>query len=90
MMDGSAFGKIIQLKPGKKTYVLELKDLEKVNAVLLPRPYPTFLPYYSSAGEATALDLSRVESLQIGIGPGLKTNEINVPREMYIGRVWLE
>ena len=90
MKDGSAFGATVKLKPKKGTHSIQLKKLKKVNAVILPRPYPTFLPYYSKAGKAVTLDMSQVESLQISVGPGLKPNQVNVPFTLMLGRVWLE
>jgi hypothetical protein len=90
MKDGSAFGKTITISSRKKQYAIYLKDLQRVHAVLLPRPYPTFLPYYSEAGVATVLDMREVESLQVSIGPGLKTEQAKNVIELNLGRVWIE
>ena len=75
MKDGSAFGGSIQLDSTHTRYELKLDELQKVQAVILPRPYPTFLPYYSVAGKEEILDLSQIESLQISIGPGIKKED---------------
>ena len=90
MKDGSAFGAIIKLKPKKYKYVVPLDKLERVKAVILPRPYPTFLPYYSKAGKADKLDISQIESLQISIGPGIKEKDVAKKRELVISSVYLE
>ena len=75
MKDGSAFGGSIQLDASHTRYELRIDELKKVQTVILPRPYPTFLPYYSVAGKAETLDLSQIESLQISIGPGIKKED---------------
>lgn len=90
MKDGSAFGKIVELSDDRKEYRIKLSDLNRVKAVILPRPYPTFLPYYSEAGKADKLNMTQVESIQISLGPGMKIRETNLPHEVMIGRVWLE
>jgi hypothetical protein len=90
MKDGSAFGTLIKLKPKKNKYEVSLDKLERVKAVILPRPYPTFLPYYSTAGKADKLDITQIESLQISIGPGIKEKDVNKVRELRISMVYLE
>ncbi len=90
MKDGSSFGGQIVINPNDKLYQLKLKDLLKLKAVLMPRPYPTFLPYYSSAGKATQLDLNKIESLEISIGPGIKEEDWGKTYEMMIESVRLE
>lgn len=90
MDDGSAFGSILKLKPEKGLYRIPLDQLEKVQAVILPRPYPTFLPYYSTAGNAQLFDIRRIESLQISIGPGLKKEEGNEEHAVRIGKIYLD
>jgi hypothetical protein len=90
MKDGSAFGGIIQLDSVKHEHTLLLRDLKPVKAVLLPRPYPTFLPYYSTAGNAVALDMKEVESLQISIGPGLHLPQWGRTYELMLSSVTLE
>lgn len=90
MKDGSTFGTMIRLKQGMKAYPVPLSKFKKINAVLLPRPYPTFLPYYSTAGDASQLDISEVESLEISIGPGMDRNETSKEHEIRIGKVSLE
>ena len=90
MKDGSAFGGIVEIDSIQQQYSLPIKDLKRVRPVLLPRPYPTFLPYFSEAGKATKLDLSQVESLQISIGPGINEKDWGKVYEVMIGSVWLE
>ncbi len=90
MKDGSAFGGSIQLDASHPRHELKIDDLKKVQAVILPRPYPTFLPYYSVAGKAETLDLSQIESLQISIGPGIAKEDWSKTYALEIRCVMLE
>lgn len=90
MDDGSAFGGMLTLAPGMKTYEMDVEELKPVATVILPRPYPTFLPYYFEQDAATTLDLSRVESLQISLDPGIPVNEIDHLYGIKIVRIALE
>lgn len=90
MKDGSAFGGIVELIPGKKEYMLSVQDLKRVKTVLLPRPYPTFLPYYSAAGSADKLDITQIESLQISIGPEIEQGDWNDTYELMLESVMLK
>ncbi|MEO6131504.1 MAG: cellulase family glycosylhydrolase [Saprospiraceae bacterium] len=90
MKDGSAFGGIIEINGKETSYVLQLDALKPVKPVLLPRPYPTFLLYYSNAKNSGQLDLSKIESLQISIGPGIREEDWGKIYEMMIASVVLE
>jgi len=70
--DGEAFGGIINLTPSMEDHALAIDKLQPVDLVLLPRPYPTFLPYYFKTNPKATLDMADVETLQISIGPGLE------------------
>ena len=73
--EGNAFGGIVIMKPTTGEYVLELSELHPVKLVLLPRPYPTFLPYYFENGDKKNFEVSNIESFQVSIGPGLNEPE---------------
>ena len=69
MDDGSAFGEIIEIGKELRDYYIPLENLKPVRTVTLPRPYPTFLPYYLEHKTNTTFDISKVESIQFSIGP---------------------
>jgi hypothetical protein len=75
MDNGRAFGKVIELDPETTEYEIDLKDLQPVKTVTLPRPYPTFLPLYFEHNIQEPFDLKNAESLQFSIGPGLTEAE---------------
>ncbi len=75
--DGSAFGKTININPEADGYTLKLNELKPVRTVTLPRPYPSFLPYYLEHEMTSDFDITKVESLQFSIGPEIPIDEIN-------------
>ncbi|NVJ46955.1 MAG: membrane or secreted protein [Cytophagia bacterium] len=76
MDNGASFGKTIQVKPEFGEYTIDLSELVAVKTVTLPRPYPGFLPYYFEHNNQDAFDISRIENVQISIGPGLSESEL--------------
>jgi hypothetical protein len=74
--DGSAFGKVIELGNNTNDYVIELSDVVSVKTVTLPRPYPSFLPYYLEHEIASPFDIRKIESLQFSIGPEIPRDEL--------------
>lgn len=89
MKDGSTYGQTIELA-SKDDYCVLLSDLEPVSMVTLPRPYPTFLPYYFESSQVSDFDLNEIETLQISIGPGLTDKEQKQSFEIAIESVRLE
>ena len=87
--DGMAYGGLanVDILPGD--YSISIADLKQVKAVLLPRPYPSFLPYYFQPSTG-AFNLSKVETLQISIGPGIAETDLKMKHGLAIESVRLE
>lgn len=66
--DGRTFGGEVELTPENREYALGIADLKPVRQVILPRPYPTFLPYFFSYDDGKPIRMTDVETLQISIG----------------------
>jgi hypothetical protein len=90
MLDGTAYGGLITLYPEKKDYSLEFSDLKQVKAVTLPRPYPSFLPYYYTNPTPKPFDINNVESIQVSIGPGIPTDQLEKAHGFAVESVWVE
>lgn len=90
LKDGSSFGTIVDLAPEMMEYKMALSELKPVATVTLPRPYPTFLPYYLNHNLKSNFDLSQAESLQFSIGPGLTTEQKKQAQGVGIISVHLE
>ena len=88
--DGMAYGGIVNLEPKAGEHLLTLRDLKQVKLVTLPRPYPTFLPYYFKGGSGKELDLIRIETIQLSIGPGIPENELQNKHGIAIESIRIE
>lgn len=88
--DGAAYGVTLKLQPTLEQYRIPMGDLKPVPTVTLPRPYPTFLPYYLEHDLEAGLSLDQIESLQFSIGPGLRNNQLDQPHAIGIEQVFLE
>lgn len=90
MENGSSFGKIIILEPEVEEYEVFLSELEPVQTVILPRSYPTFLPYYFEHKLNYTFDFEDAESLQFSIGPGMDEAELDEEQGVGIIHVRME
>jgi hypothetical protein len=88
--NGVAYGGIVSVAPQAGDYALKIQDLKKVKLVTLPRPYPTFLPYFFEGDPSAAWNLSDIEALQISIGPGIPETELEEPHGVAIESIRLE
>jgi hypothetical protein len=87
--NGVAFGGIIKLDTLHTRYSLPLNNLHMVKTVTLPRPYPSFLPYYFHHVQEK-FDISQAEALQISIGPGIEESQQFLPNGISIESVSME
>ncbi|MBT8260068.1 MAG: hypothetical protein KJN82_02040 [Bacteroidia bacterium] len=90
MDDGSAYGKVIELQPKTMDYTIDLAELKLVKTVTLPRPYPTFLPYYFNHQLESNFEINRIESLQFSIGPDIPKEALEDKQGVGIIHVRLE
>ncbi|MGW1455439.1 hypothetical protein ACWBC2_10665 [Salegentibacter agarivorans] len=90
MKNGAAFGTTLDLDQEIKTYKIDLSALKPVKTVSLPRPYPSFLPYYFEHSYEGNFKLENAEALQFSIGPGIEDIELEKPHCIGIISVSLE
>lgn len=90
MNNGAAFGKTVQLSEEVKELDIDLKDLEPVKTVTLPRPYPGFLPYYFDHSYKGNLKMEDVEAIQFSIGPGIEEEQLQQPHAVGIRSVRIQ
>ncbi len=76
MDNGASFGAVINVGPELNEFILPIKDLIMVKTVSLPRPYPSFLPYYLDHNLDSDFDINNVESVQFSIGPGISESDV--------------
>lgn len=90
MNDGAAFGNVVEIGTETKEYKLLIKDLKPVKTVTLPRPYPSFLPYYLDHNLNSEFDISKIESIQFSIGPEILKSDLEEKHGISIISVSLE
>jgi hypothetical protein len=90
MRDGSAYGGTVTVDVRTGDYSVTLADLKPVSVVTLPRPYPSFLPYYFVPSAVSGFALDQAETLQISIGPGLTSATLDSMHGLVIESVRLE
>lgn len=85
---GATAGAVVELHPDGRVITLDKEKLHRVKMVILPRPYPTFLPYYSS--NDLKFDWLDIETIQISVGPELSKEERNRSHAFALEMIWLE
>ena len=90
LQDGSAYGALVHLNAELQAHSIDLQDLIPVKTVILPRPYPTILPYFFDYQPESVWDPGSIESVQISIGPGLNDQMIGEKQSIAISRIWLQ
>jgi hypothetical protein len=77
LADGSAWGTTVKVSAEWSDVTIALDGLARVPLVLLPRPFPGFLPYdLTASATATAPALNALEAIQWGFrrAPGAAEN----------------
>ncbi len=87
---GIAYGAVMVVQPDQYEYEIDLDQLKKVKLVTLPRPYPTFLPYYFEEGQTAPFKIRNIESLQLSIGPEIPEKELKDRHGILIESVRIE
>lgn len=88
---GNAYGAVINTGKEYDAFELKIENLKPVNLVTMPRPYPTFLPYfYQNNNKQINLDIKELQSLQISVGPQLNDREKEQSQGFAIKYIYLE
>ncbi len=87
--NATAFGVIVEMLPDQEEYRIDLQSLKKVRLITLPRPYPTFLPYYFEGG-LDQFSMKDIEVLQLSIGPGIARPDLKKKHGIMLESVRLE
>jgi hypothetical protein len=68
-----------------------LNNLRPDSVLLLPRPYPGFLPlWFKGSGTPAAFKLPDAEKIQVTIGTGIPASEFNKPYSMEVESIWFQ
>ena len=82
--NGSVMAGEITVMPEEKVFRISLDSFVKAPYLVIPRPFPDFLPYKIQSG-IKSFDWSSIETLQVIVKPGSQNNV-----DLYIEKIWLE
>lgn len=84
--DGSFFSKTLNLKAGFQTLDIPFNQLESDRQLLLPRPYPGFLPLYYQSPQQNTFNLKATEKFEFTFGYG----QVKMPISVAIESIYLK
>ena len=88
--DGFSFSVAVSLTNNFQDIEIPLNDLSPDSELLLPRPYPGFLPLWFKASGTSDFKLSDAEKIQVTIGTDIPESEFKKPYSLEISSIWLE
>ncbi len=88
--DASSLSSSITLTKEFEDIEVPLKSLSPDAALLLPRPYPGFLPLTFTGAPTTNLDLLSAERLEITIGSDMRADQLSKPQGLEVEGIWLK
>jgi len=86
--DAAAHSAVVTLDNTFKDIEIPLSDFKADASILLPRPYPGFMPLWFKASSAASLRLNNTEKLEVTIGSDLPETEYHKPYNLQIESVW--
>jgi hypothetical protein len=85
----SSFAAYLNITSASTTHEILLSDLHADSALILPRPYPSFLPLYFKPDKQEKFSLADIEKIQITFGRDV-SNASTSPTIIEIGSVWFQ
>ena len=87
--DGAAFSKSIMVNNTMQPLEIDLNTLQPDSSLLLPRPYPGFLPLWFRANTSALFDIANAEKIEITFGYDITEANANKPYSIEVEGVWL-
>ena len=89
--DAIAFSTLITLTNSFQQIEVPLNTLVADSSLLLPRPYPEFLPLkFAASTSAGKFKLSDAEKIEITIGADISPDERKKPHSLELSSIWLQ
>lgn len=88
--DASAYGASVDLTGQFKDIEIPLSEFKPDSSLLLPRPYPGFLPLWFKASSFSGLNIPKLDKLEITAGEALAPDQYNKPFGIEVESVTLE
>lgn len=88
--DAIPFAANITLTPAFQDIEIPVSSLQRDSALLLPRPYPGFMPLWFNPSGQASFSLADAEKLQIIIGSGVSPADFAKSYAMEVESVWIK
>jgi hypothetical protein len=88
--DAIPFSATITLPSTLQDIAVPLSRLQQDSMLLLPRPYPGFMPLWFSPAGRHSFSLADVEKLQVVLGADLRPADFSKPYSLEIESVWIK
>ncbi len=88
--DATAYAAYLDLSNEFKTIEIPLSALKPDSSLLLPRPYPGFMPLWFKASAFNGFKLTEADKLEITVGQMLEANRYGQAFGVEVESVWLE
>lgn len=88
--DAATYAAYVDLTDEFKNIDIPLTNFKADSSLLLPRPYPGFLPLWFKAGNFTGLNLEKMDKLEFTIGNILNPSQYNQPLGIDVEAIWLD
>jgi len=88
--DAFSFSSYITLNNSFEDIEVFLNNLVPDSLLLLPRPYPGFLPLWFKGPGTSSFKLGDAEKIQVTIGTGISLSEFKKPYSLEVESIWLE
>lgn len=88
--DGAAFAAPVTLTSSFQDIEIPLSSLQRDSMLLLPRPYPGFMPLWFKAAGQQSFALPDVEKIQVTAGQNILPADLNKPYSMEVEAVLLQ
>ncbi len=87
--DAAAYATVVDLSADFKTIEIPFNNLKPDSSLLLPRPYPGFMPLWFKAGNFTGLKLPEADKLEITFNGQLNQEQRGKAAAIEVEAVWL-
>lgn len=88
--DAFSFSTYVTLNNTFNDIEVPLNEIVPDSMLLLPRPYPGFLPLWFKASGTSIFKLSEIEKIQVTIGTDITESEFKKPYSLEVESIWLE
>ncbi len=89
--DGSSVSSMVSLSKEFEDIEIPLKSFASDSALLMPRPYPGFLPLAFKANKpSNKINLADAEKVEVTIGEGVPASDLKKPFNLDVEGIWLQ